>query len=276
MFDLAIIGGGPAGVAAGVYASRKHLKTIFVTDDWGGQSNVSGEIQNWIGEISITGADFAHKLKEHLKAYAGTFITISEGEKAVAITQGRAIPISTMHPGLVARSLWRFVRQTSYGVGLRDPYSMQAAIDEVGAPRILLAALVGGLTRAIGRRGDFYRIAGVQAAAIDAPGTAGIDQFKDRVIKGPQDPTGVADRLRGMLGCEAAIVDCNDIDSAVLGHSPGVDPRVLRLALLDNPLGQGDEQTPLGILREVFPAAAPDRGPDQDIRPVTVAPERPV
>ena len=77
MFDLAIIGGGPAGVAAGVYASRKHLKTIFVTDDWGGQSNVSGEIQNWIGEISITGADFAHKLKEHLKAYSNTLLTLS-------------------------------------------------------------------------------------------------------------------------------------------------------------------------------------------------------
>src|SRR3990170_372755 len=119
------------------------------------------------------------------------------GEKAVAITQGRAIPISTMHPGLLARFLWRFVRQTSYGVGLRDPYSMQAAIDEVGALRILFAALVGGLTRASGRRGDFYRIAGVQAAAIDAPGTAGLDQFKDRVIKGPKDPTAVADRLGG-------------------------------------------------------------------------------
>ena len=214
------------------------------------------------------------------RRYAGPLLQPGDllfvGEKAVAITQGRAIPISTMHPGLLARFLWRFVRPTSYGVGLRDPYSMQAAIDEVGAPRILLAALVGGLTRALGRRGDFYRVAGVQTATIDAPGTAGIDQFKDRVIKGPQDPTGVADRLRGMLGCEAAIVDCNDIDSAVLGHSPGVDPRVLRLALLDNPLGQGDEQTPLGILREVFPAAAPDRGPDQDIRPVTVAPERPV
>ena len=173
------------------------------------------------------------------------------GEKAVAITQGRAIPIATMHLGLLARTLWRFVRRTSYGVGLRDPYSMQAAIEEVGAPRILLAALVGGLTRGLGRRGDFYRIAGVQAAAIDAPGTAGIDEFKDRVIKGPRDPDGVARRLRETLGCEAAVVDCNDIDSAVLGHSPGVDPRLLRLALLDNPLGQGDEQTPLGILREV-------------------------
>ena len=177
------------------------------------------------------------------------------GEKAVAITQGRAIPIASMHPGLVARTLWRFVRQTSYGVGLRDPYSMQAAIDEVGAARILAAALVGGITRAFGRRGDFYRIAGVQAAAIDAPGTAGIEQFKDRVIKGPRDPNGVARSLAEALGCRAAIVDCNDIDSAVLGRSPGVDARILRLALLDNPLGQGDEQTPLGILREVTPAA---------------------
>jgi F420-0:gamma-glutamyl ligase len=177
------------------------------------------------------------------------------GEKAVAITQGRAIPIATMHPGVVARTLWRFVRQTSYGVGLRDPYSMQAAIDEVGSPRILVAAVVGGITRAFGRRGDFYRIAGVQAAAIDAPGTAGIEQFKDRVIKGPRDPDGVARRLAETLGCEAAIVDCNDIDSAVLGHSRGVDARILRLALLDNPLGQGDEQTPLGILREVAPMA---------------------
>ena len=175
------------------------------------------------------------------------------GEKAVAITQGRAIPIATMHPGRIARILWRFVRQTSYGVGLRDPYSMQAAIDEVGAPRIIVAAVVGGITRAFGRRGDFYRIAGVQAAAIDAPGTAGIEQFKDRVIKGPRDPHGVARRLAEALRCEAAIVDCNDIDSAVLGYSPGVDARVLRLALLDNPLGQGDEQTPLGILREVAP-----------------------
>lgn len=192
------------------------------------------------------------------------------GEKAVAITQGRAIPISTMRPGILARTLWRLVRRTSYGVGLRDPYSMQAAIEEVGAPRIVVAALVGGITRALGRRGDFYRIAGVQVAAIDAPGTAGIEQFRDRVIKGPKDPHGVADRLREALGCEAAVVDCNDIDSAVLGHSPGVDARLLRLALLDNPLGQTDEQTPMGILRDVT------AGTSRDVRPVTSETGRPV
>lgn len=197
----------------------------------------------------------ADDIVEVARRYAAPLLQVGDllfvGEKAVAITQGRAIPIATMRPGVTARTLWRFVRQTSYGVGLRDPYSMQAAIDEVGTPRILLAAVVGGLTRALGRRGDFYRIAGVQAAAIDAPGTAGIEQFKDRVIKGPKDPHGVARRLAEALGCKAAVVDCNDIDSAVLGHSAEVDARVLRLALLDNPLGQSDEQTPLGILREV-------------------------
>ena len=40
MYELTIIGGGPAGVAAGVYASRKQLKTLFVTKEWGGQSTV--------------------------------------------------------------------------------------------------------------------------------------------------------------------------------------------------------------------------------------------
>ena len=55
MYDLIIIGGGPAGTAAGVYASRKRLKTILITDEFGGQSVVSEDIQNWIGTISIPG-----------------------------------------------------------------------------------------------------------------------------------------------------------------------------------------------------------------------------
>ena len=65
MFDLIIVGGGPAGVSAAVYAARKRLKTVLITDDWGGQSTVSPEIQNWIGETAISGADLAKKLKTH-------------------------------------------------------------------------------------------------------------------------------------------------------------------------------------------------------------------
>ncbi len=76
MYDLIIIGGGPAGVSGGVYASRKQLKTLFITDDWGGQSVVSPDIQNWIGTPSISGNDLANNLKTHLETYAGDIVKI--------------------------------------------------------------------------------------------------------------------------------------------------------------------------------------------------------
>ncbi len=69
MFDLVIVGGGPAGVGAAVYAARKKLKTLFITDGWGGQSVVSADIQNWIGTKSISGLDFAKNFEEHVRSY---------------------------------------------------------------------------------------------------------------------------------------------------------------------------------------------------------------
>ncbi len=79
MYDVAIIGGGPAGIAAGVYASRKQLKSVVLTKEWGGQSSVSSEIQNWIGTVSISGADLVKNLKRHLDAYAGDIVTTAGG-----------------------------------------------------------------------------------------------------------------------------------------------------------------------------------------------------
>ena len=78
MYDLVIIGGGPAGTAAGVYASRKQLSTLLITGEWGGQSKVSPDIQNWIGTPSINGNDLAKNLEEHLKTYAGEIVDINE------------------------------------------------------------------------------------------------------------------------------------------------------------------------------------------------------
>jgi len=78
VYDLIIIGGGPAGTAAGVYASRKQLKTLLITSEWGGQSTVSPDIQNWIGTPSISGNDLAKSLEIHLKTYAGDTLTIKD------------------------------------------------------------------------------------------------------------------------------------------------------------------------------------------------------
>ena len=70
MLDLIIIGGGPAGTAGGVYAARKCLKTVLIAEEFGGQSTVSENIENWIGTPKISGADFAKALKTHLETLA--------------------------------------------------------------------------------------------------------------------------------------------------------------------------------------------------------------
>jgi len=84
-YDLAIIGGGPGGAAAAVYAARKRLKTVMITKDWLGQSNVSEKIENWIGTVAISGLELSNSLKKHAKAYAGGIIDFKEGEGCVGI-----------------------------------------------------------------------------------------------------------------------------------------------------------------------------------------------
>ena len=87
MYDLLIIGGGPAGTAAGVYASRKQLKTLLITKEWGGQSTVSTDIQNWIGTPSIAGDKLAKDLHGHLEAYAGDFVDLVDNQHVSKITK---------------------------------------------------------------------------------------------------------------------------------------------------------------------------------------------
>jgi len=89
--DLVIIGGGPAGTAAGVYAARKRLKTLLLTKEFGGQSLVSPDIQNWIGTISISGNDLAESFKKHLEAYAGDVLTVQEGETVTSVKKANEL-----------------------------------------------------------------------------------------------------------------------------------------------------------------------------------------
>lgn len=86
MYDLIIIGGGPAGSAAAVYAARKQLKTLLIVKEWGGQSIVSEDIQNWIGTPHISGAKLAESLKAHVMEYKGEILTIAEGSGVEAVS----------------------------------------------------------------------------------------------------------------------------------------------------------------------------------------------
>src|SRR3989344_3894181 len=87
LYDLAIIGGGPAGVSAGIYAARKMLKSVFIAESIGGQSTDSTSIENWVGTVKISGLDLAKTLEEHLKAYAGNSVDIKIGERANKVSK---------------------------------------------------------------------------------------------------------------------------------------------------------------------------------------------
>ncbi|WP_242088350.1 coenzyme F420-0:L-glutamate ligase [Microbacterium lacticum] len=180
--------------------------------------------------------------------------TLFVTEKIVAITQGRSFTLDEIHPRPLARLLSRYVVKTPYGIGLGMPETMEMALRECGTPRILFAAAVSAVTKLFGRRGDFYRIAGDKARAIDGPTDGTIPPYDRAVVLGPTEPDAVAERLKALLGTPGAVavVDINDIGGNILGSTldRAGEAQLVRI-LSDNPLGQGRQSTPMGIIRRV-------------------------
>ena len=175
-------------------------------------------------------------------------------EKIVAITQGRSYQLDDITPRPLARFLSKYVTRTSYGIGLGMPETMEMALRECGTPRILLAAAVSAVTKLFGRRGDFYRVAGYKARSIDGPTSHTIPPYNTAVVLGPEKPKQVAQHVQSLLEIpvEVAVVDINDIGGNILGSTldRAGENRLVRI-LGDNPLGQGHESTPLGVIRTV-------------------------
>lgn len=82
MRDLIIVGAGPAGITASVYAARKRLDLLVITKDIGGQAAWSGDIENYTGYQFITGPELAAKFEEHMKKYD---IELRENEEAAGL-----------------------------------------------------------------------------------------------------------------------------------------------------------------------------------------------
>jgi len=93
IYDLIILGGGPAGITAAIYAARKKLDFLVITLDIGGQAAWSGDIENYTGYQFITGPDLALKFQEHIDAFG---IAVKMPERAVDIyKEGKLIKINT-------------------------------------------------------------------------------------------------------------------------------------------------------------------------------------
>ncbi|MFH1582374.1 MAG: coenzyme F420-0:L-glutamate ligase [bacterium] len=185
--------------------------------------------------------------KPHLKEGDILFI----GEKSVAITQGRVYEMDKIKPGKLAKFLVRFVTKSPYGIGLGSPETMQLAVEEVGGLRILFAALIAAITKPFGIKGVFYMIAGPQARGVDGPVAYAISPYNKQASKIPLKANNIAKETKEKIGFPVAIVDACDMGAWIVGRSDGVNEKLLLSALKDNPLGQTDQQTPMGILREI-------------------------
>lgn len=184
--------------------------------------------------------------KDHLEI--GDIVAVSE--RVVAITQGRSISTDKIHPSWLAKRLYPHVFNHPGGIGLRNPFTMEMAIREAGATRILLAASVSALLKPFRIRGIFYHLAGHGVNAIDGPTPYTLPPGNESVTLGPREPRKVAVALATKLQHPVVIVDANDYGVRIIAASKEVDKKLIAKIFKDNPMGQAREQTPIVIVRK--------------------------
>jgi F420-0:gamma-glutamyl ligase len=185
---------------------------------------------------------------------SGDLVCIAES--VVAISQKRAYKISEITPGFSARLLSRFVSKTPAGIGLGMAETMQLALREVGYARLYLAALVAAITRTLGRRGDFYRIAGEKARGIDGPTPGTLPPYNEYATLMPASPRAVVESVEQAIAdatgivVQVVLVDANDIGVNIIAPKDTVQEALATAVCADNPMGQGHEQTPVLLARK--------------------------
>ena len=208
------------------------------------------------------GDDLDDLMRRQIVAHVKPGDLVVMAEKPIAASQGRSYALDEIHPTKLAKLLSKAVTKTPHGIGLGIPETMQLAIDEAGAPRIVAAAAVSAAGKVVGKRGLFYKVAGADVEAIDGPTWNTLPPHNTHAKLGPADPDGVAAHLADVLSdavggrVEFVVIDANDLTAAVLGASPGADRALAKRLMRDNPLGQGHEQTPVCVLRALGPLTA--------------------
>jgi hypothetical protein len=177
-------------------------------------------------------------------ARPGDVIALSE--TALAIAQGEFVVAEHIRPSKLAYAL---ARRAGALATMSQPESVQLVIDRVGRWRVVYATLAQVFGRLTGRSGGFYRVLGEAISAIDGY-TGTMPPFERAIVLAPRNPDAFAQSVFERLHVECAVVDANDLEKAkVLGASRGVARDGIEKALLDNPHGNGDEQTPVVVLK---------------------------
>jgi hypothetical protein len=177
---------------------------------------------------------------------------VSFSQKIISLIQNKVIYKKDLKVGFWAKFLSKFVKKTPYGFSVGNPLKMQVAINMAGLPRIFLAGFLSILGKMIGKRGVFYKVVGHQVNEIDGFYGEAFKEYLEMGILGPEKGDELCDRIKEKYGFDNIISDVNDLGGNILGRSKNLKEKdKLMLEILkDNPIGQGEQQTPIIILRK--------------------------
>ena len=177
---------------------------------------------------------------------------VSSSEKIIALCQNRVVKREDIKIGFWAKFLSKFASKTRAGVGVGETIKMQYAIDTVGLVKVLWASIVSAFTKLFGKRGKFYEIVGQEVSGLDGFYDHVWKEYRDIGIKIPENPSAVCEEIKEKLGISCMIVDANDLGQEVLGYSSDIQlsEEELKGLIKDNPSGQGNELTPIILIRE--------------------------
>jgi len=192
------------------------------------------------------GDDLVATVAQAVRGIARPGDVVAISETALAIAQGEFVVAELVRPSRLAYAL---SRRAGALATMSQPESVQLVIDRVGVWRVLYATLLHLIGRVRGRRGAFYEVLGEAVAAFDGY-TGTMPPYERAIVFSPSDSRGVARGFRDRTGIDCAVVDANDLGKAkVLGASDAVAVSVVEAALLHNPHGNSDEQTPVVVIK---------------------------
>jgi hypothetical protein len=195
----------------------------------------------------VEGEDLVQALRDYLPRLQSND-TVVVSEKVAILLTGRAIPVTAVRPGRLARALARRVRPPEGSYGLSVPEKMQYVVQSVGAARLIVAASVSALTRPLGFHGAFYRVAGPIARDVDGA----LPPYEDVLFPPLQAAIAeeICDSLQDALGVGVGIVDLNDFGGRIRAVSSRALPTLeLARVLSDNPMRQRLTGTPFCVVR---------------------------
>jgi alkyl hydroperoxide reductase subunit F len=184
-YDVVIVGGGPAGLTAGMYASRQGLRTAVVAGEVGGQAAWASRIENYMGWQVVAGAELVQRFREHAARFG---VECYEGQLVNAVVPGEdAFEVFTREgTRLVARSL--IVATGRAANRLAVPGEMELLGRGVSYCATCDAAFFAGKRVAVVGPGESAAVAALQLASLEASATL----VSERPLKAPQ---AVLDRL---------------------------------------------------------------------------------